>query len=63
MWLNWDETLGSALAVIVGLVLLAGMRGGWSPRHGYNFARTGLIAIPILVKGVHSISHRLQRRG
>jgi hypothetical protein len=60
---NWDEVLGWGLAVIVGLGLFLGMRAGWSPHRGYSFLRTGLIVIPILLKGAHSLSHRSQRWG
>jgi hypothetical protein len=62
MRMNWDEIFGWTLAALVGLCLFRGMRAGWSPRHGYNVARTGLMAIPIVLKAAHSVSHWLQRR-
>jgi hypothetical protein len=61
MRVNREETLGWALAMAVVVALLIGMRSGWSPHRGYRFGRGWLLTIPIIVKGIHSVSDRLRQ--
>jgi hypothetical protein len=61
MRVNWDEALGWALAIAVAIALLIGMRSGWSGQRAFRAGRGWLLTIPLIVKGVHSISDRLHR--
>ncbi len=63
MQITKGESLGWILATAVAIMLFIGMKAGWSARRGYAFAQTGLVAVPLVMKGAHSFWLWLQRRG
>ncbi len=61
--MNRDETVGWMLAIAVAVGLFLGMRAGWSPHRGYSFVKGGLLAIPLVIKGAHSLWSWMRERG
>jgi hypothetical protein len=60
------DALAWVLVIALAIVLFFGTRAdwfaGWSSRREYNLIRGGLLSIPLVIKGVHSVWSWLSAR-